>query len=210
MDIVNAIMTNRMKGIKFMNKYQKLVEIIESGNDKILVLYNAIKKVVERNEDLDATDKFSEAVSKEVGFEFKAKDYGIKKIHGIVNKHKNKSFAIIHEISDLVENTIIGDIFKQGKELNVNPLVWNIIYKYNFGSYDVKYEEYEYDGLKDIINKGMDEAFIIDYCLKIMNISETRDLKDMVKYFIENMERDEELFDEDDLDYDDEFDDEEE
>lgn len=62
-----------------MNKYQKFIEIIENGKDRKLKLYYAIKNVVNKNETLDATDKFSEAVSKEVGFEFKAKDYGIKK-----------------------------------------------------------------------------------------------------------------------------------
>ena len=70
-----------------MNKYQQFIEVVQTGIDKKLALYDAIRKVVNKNECLDATDKFNEAVSKEVGFEFKAKDYGIKKIHGIVNKN---------------------------------------------------------------------------------------------------------------------------
>lgn len=132
-----------------------------------------------------------------------------KKIHGIVNKNNNKSESIIYEINNYVEKTIMNEIIKSRSTLDMNPLVARFIYDYHFNGGDIKYEEWEYDGLIDIINKDMNEQFIIEYILKIMNIAETRDLKDLIKYNIVEKENDEDLFDEDD-DYDEDYDDEEE
>ncbi len=161
-----------------MNDYIKYIELIENNINELMILDNAIKQVSFKKIGLDSIEAFSDAVSNIAGFEFNAKSYGIKNIQGIINKNKRNMAMIAYDIYNSIEYTITDQIYKSSNKLKINPVVKELIYDYNFNDNHEDYTRTEYDGLIYLIKNEMSEEFIIDYCLKIMNIKETRRLNE--------------------------------
>ena len=87
------------------------------------------------------------------------------------------------DIFNSVEYTITDQIFKSSNKYKIHPLVSELICNYNFNDNHEDYTRTEYDGLIYLIKNEMSEEFIIDYCLKIMNIKETRELNERLRAY---------------------------